>query len=462
MKALWSLNRVCFAGLALLSGSRICAADEAECFVELVPNRDSSEMRPMLTSMKLDGIAKGGELVLLEMLNPNPRYIRIDTHAGETAETVIARMAAAINEVSPFNPNRSRARLLNEKGELVSGDEVPIVRAEGNLLKSLGGSPGAYIFAGTETGLGIPSPPTSLSASYDAGSQEVSLHWENPPGPYDAIKSSVGIQAGTATGGVLKYPPPRKRHILPKVFSSDVVRGNKGLRRFTVIGCRGGVLSNAAVITLDYDDNSQQELDTLPFTGGICPNWKAWSHGGEPGMLVLKQGTKGEWKQFDQTPKAPIEPRDRNFFQRIKTSSPAVVGGVYRKFLGLQPGRTYRVYTRMNTFEMDRVHENWSFSFHAVPHKKTVTLSSEQMAGTAPFPDGSVGSLARQVASYGPGSTTKGRFVECSTDKSDPNCQVQDITLPPGAEVITVWFQYSGPPSSGVGFDWIKLKEITE
>ena len=80
------------------------------------------------------------------------------------------------------------------------------------------------------------------------------------------------------------------------------------------------------------------------------------------------------------------------------------------------------------------------------------------MAG---LPAGSAGSPAGQVASCGPGSTTKGKFVEYSTEKSGPNSQVLDITLPTGAEVITVWFRYSGPPSSGVGFDWIKLKDIT-
>ena len=178
-------------------------------------------------------------------------------------------------------------------------------------------------------------------------------------------------------------------------------------------------------------------------------------------MLILEQGTKGEWKRFDQEPKPPVEPEDKQYFQLIKTRSPTVVGGVCRKFLGLQAGHTYRINTRMNTFDMDSVQGNWSFSFHAVPHGKAVTLSSQQMAGTAPLPAGSAGSPAGQVASFGPGSTTKGKFVEYSTEKSAPDTQVLDITLPAGAEVITVWFRYSGPPSSGVGFDWIKLKDVT-
>ncbi len=457
------------AAIALLGADDVGVAGEpcCECFHQLIPGwgKPVTGMREGLSDVKLEGTAKGGELVLMEMLNPNPRYIRIDARAGETAETVIARIAAAINEVSPFNAYRSRMRVRNEGGEMVSGDRIPIVRAEGNLLKPFPADPGGewvYIFAGTETGLGIPAPPTSLSASYDPRGQEVSLHWENPPEPYDAIGGSVGPHAGTVTSVVRKHRPPERRVPL-KAWERDFERRDNGLHKFFVYGCRGGVLSNAATITWDYDDPSQQELDTQPFTAGICPNWKAWSSAGEPGMLVLEEGTRGEWKRFDQkvTRTAELTPDDKRFFQLIKTRSPTVVGGVCRKFLGLQAGHTYRIYTRLNTFEMDRVQENWSFSFHAAGHGKAATLSSEQLAGTAPLPDGNAGSLAGRVAAFGTGSTTKGQFVERSTEKAGPDSPVLDITLPPGAEVITVWFRYTGPPCTGVGFDWIKLKDVT-
>jgi len=468
MNRRYKASHIAVAALGLLIAGDAGIADEecCECFHQLIPDwgKPITAMRMSRSYVKLDGTAKGGDLVLMEMVNPNPRYIKIDTHAGETAETVIARMAAAINEVSPFNPYRDRMRIPNEKGEMVSGDKVPIVHAEGNLLKTFGGFPGSYIFAGTETGLGIPPPPTSLTATYDPQSQKISLHWENPDEPYDAIGGSVGMQPGTITNFVQKHRAPEHRANL-KEWEREIDRRDKGLRRFSVIGCRSGVLSNAAAITWDFDDDSQQELDIQPFTAGICPNWKGWSYGGEPGTLVLEQGTRGEWKQFDQRLKGIVlTPDDKRFFQLIKTRSPTVVGGVCRKFLGLQPGHTYRIWTRMNTLDMENVKDNWSFSFHAVPHGKAVTLSSQQMAGTAPLPAGSAGSAgsqAGQVASCGTGSTTKGKFVDCSTEKSGPNSQVLDITLPAGAEVITVWFRYSGPPCSGVGFDWIKLKDIT-
>jgi hypothetical protein len=444
-------TKACFllvAGLLVLSPRGVSAGGEAECFEQLDPSANATGgMTRRRNDVKLQGTAKGGELLLLEMDIPNPRYVKIETQPGEPAEVVLARMAAAVNEGRPFNPFQ-RAN----------------VRAEGSLLKSFPGTPGSYLFAGSETGLGIPPPPTSLSASYDPERQEVSLAWETPENAYDAIGvfgAGSRVQAGTTTSLVRKAPAPQHRQNLARQWERDVDRRDKGLRRFYVVGCRNGVLSNAAVITWDYDDSSQQELDVQPFTGGTSPNWKGWSNGGEPGMLVLEQGTKGEWKRVDQEPKRVLKPDDKRFFQWIKSRSPAVTGGVCRKFLGLKPGHTYRVYTRMNTFDMDGVQEDWSFTFHAVPHGKDVTLTPQQMAGVAPLPGGGQGPTAGLVASYGPGSTTKGKFVECSTEKSGKDSQAADITMPPGAEVITVWFRYNGPASGGVGFDWIKLKDVT-
>jgi len=430
----------------LLTIAQYSFSDEVECIRQLVPNRDDVGSRAAMTDVKLEGVALGGDLYLLGMDIPNPRYVKIDTQSGETAETVLARMAEAVVEKRPFNPYQ----------------EWPI-RAEGNLLKSFPGFPGSYLFAGTEIGLGIPPPPTSLSVSYNAEREEVALYWEVSDKSYDAIMCSPGrILPGTATNAVWKAPAPRHRTGLTRKAEIDDDRRNKGLHRFRVVGCRGGVLSNAAVITWDYDDPSQQELDIQPFTGGICPNWKAWSHGSKPETLVLQQGTKGESKRLEQNPKRALNADDKYFYQLINTRTPDVVGGVCRKFLGLKPGNTYRLYTRMNTLDMDKVRQNWSFTFHAVPHAKNVTLSAEQMAAASTIPNGNTTVPVQQIASYGPGSTTKGKFEESSTKKSGSDEHAIDITMPPGAEVITVWFRYQGPAdASGVGFDWIKLKDVT-
>lgn len=427
-----------------------CFPVDRECFWQLIPNRNASGSQQLKTDVKLAGVATGGDLALLEMDNPNPPYVKIETQAGEMAEIVLGRIATALTEHKPFHPHAKSVRF----------------RVEGNLLKSFQGVPGAFVFAGTETGLGIPPPPTSLTAFYDRDQQEISLAWENPVEPYDAIAAFGGLGPDSHPPGTTRairqiYVPKRTFERDPRLLRDENRRDN-GLRRYYVVGCRDGVLSNAAVVTWDFDDNSQSELDVQPFTGGISPNWKAWSSGGEAGALVLEQGTRGEWKRVDQMPVRVLEPGEKRFFQRIKTASPGVVGGVYRKFLGLKPGHTYRITTRMNTFGMDKVQDNWSFSFHAAPHAAKTALTPDQMAGTAALPEAAGNWEGRKLVAYGPGTTTAGKFAETSTEKAGPGGAALDVTMPPGAETITVWFRYSGPPGNdGVGFDWIKLKDIT-
>ncbi len=441
------IRRACFPrrmACALLLAVHPCLTHGADCFSAIDANANNNFRGQSVEEgafVKLSGTAKGGELILLEMLNSSARYVRIDTHAGESADAVLDCMAAKINESQPFGPGWR-------------------MHVEGNLLKTFPLGPGGYLLAGTETGLDIPPPPTSLSVSYDSTERVVRLNWENPQGGYDGVQA-LKILPGAATSDSQKSSPP-KYEKSGRALDRDLLRNNMGLRRFDVIGCRGGVLSNAAVITLNYQDGSQEELDTLPFTAGMAPNWKAWSYGGKPDMLVLEQGTKGEWKRFDEHPKSALKPEDRFYYQLIKTRSPEVGGGVCRKFLGLTPGHSYRIWTRMNTFDMDKAQGDWSFSFHAAGHAKDVALSPEQMAGMAPLPSGESGPTSGLIAAFGPGATTKGKFVECSTGKPGLHSPSGDITLPAGAEVITVWFKYHGPPSGGVGFDWIKLKDITK
>jgi len=156
-----------------------------------------------------------------------------------------------------------------------------------------------------------------------------------------------------------------------------------------------------------------------------------------------------------------LHPEEKSFFQLIRTRSPDVAGGVWRKFLGLQPGHAYRLSTRISTLPMDSVQGNWSFSFHAVPHKKEASLTAAQMAGAAALPDGSAGATAGLIARYGPEQATKGKFVEVSTGKQEEGGRAADITLPADADTLTVWFRLTGANATGVGFDWIKLKDVT-
>jgi len=155
------------------------------------------------------------------------------------------------------------------------------------------------------------------------------------------------------------------------------------------------------------------------------------------------------------------DPWDKPLFQIIQTTQSGVQGGVWRRFLGLKPGHTYKVEVRLNTLQMDLCTNSWSLSFHAAYDNPGGSgLTVDQFAGIAPLPDGSKGSEAGRIALYGLGETTKGKWVKRSTDKLGSGLEIKNITLPKDVTSITVWLRHSGADSTGVGMDWVKLEDV--
>jgi hypothetical protein len=126
----------------------------------------------------LTGSASGGTLIIANTLNRNCRFVVIETEAGESAESVADRLAQAIREQEPFywRPRRTGPY------------RGPIASVGGRLVGLLGPS-SEYMTAGTEVGLGIPAPPTSLTANYNPNTDELCLRWRNPSSSaYDRVK----------------------------------------------------------------------------------------------------------------------------------------------------------------------------------------------------------------------------------------------------------------------------------
>jgi hypothetical protein len=363
-----------------------------------------------------------------------PRYASIETTAGESAESVVKRLASLINQTDPFEG-------WGDRSKIAWSEEKSGLRAIGSSLHRLVGGLGWYVFGGTETGLGIPKPPLCLSGSYDAAKDQIVLRWVNPPDEYDSLKTTGGTQPPGTTSCVLEL---NGREISDPTY-------------YYVIGVRKGVPSNAAFISISK--NAQEELACLPFFNGVMPNWMSWSTSADPGAAKLEQGMKShlvDQKKFIR------EPADKPFFQLIKASAPNVQVGVWRKFLGLTPGHTYRISARLNTLAMDACKSDWSFSLHAAYNGPAGTdLSNDQLSGAAALPDGSRGSAAGRIALYGPGVTTSGKWGKRSTDVPGTGLEIKDITLPAGVDTITIWVRHTGSDSTGVGIDWLKLEDVT-
>lgn len=386
------------------------------------------------TEITLKGNAEGGVLTLVEIPQRNCRYVSISTQSGESSESVAMRLADMINNSNPF--------------EWGGTFEVIVKDSSFTLL----GQPGTYAFAGTETGLGIPEPPTSLSGMYDMENEQIILNWQNPASGFDGIFiAKYGFPWPTysmITGSEEKYVYQLKDKKINSTY-------------FCIIGIRDGVPSSPAAIRLTV--NAQEELFGIPFYNGVAPNWVAWSTEQKELNAKFDQIVRENYIAGKGNPFNPIKsPETKPFAQVIKTPSPNVTAGVWRKFLGLTPGHTYRISARINTLKMDACKGNWSFSLHAAHNGPTGSdLTPQQLAGLAPLPVGGSGPKAGRIALYGPGMTTNGKWIKRSTDKPRPGLEIGDITLPAGVDTITVWVRHSGSDSTGVGIDWVKLQDLS-
>jgi hypothetical protein len=94
------------------------------------------------------------------------------------------------------------------------------------------------------------------------------------------------------------------------------------------------------------------------------------------------------------------------------------------------------------------------------------------MAGLAALPDNDkAGPESGRIALYAPGvapppaeqPTTRPKRRPASAPADEPVADLVtgDITLPAGADTITVWVRHQAAHSTGVGLDWIRLEDIT-
>jgi len=155
---------------AFLSACAVAAA-VLLCAHQGTSSGDAAGARMVTHQITLTGSASGGTLYLVEMTSRRPTYISIETRPGESANSVAKRLARKVEEENPFGWSGPSGLTSLHHGS--------------GTIECVGF--GGCVFAGSETGLGIPGPPTSLSASYNAETKEVKLRWENPPQRYDTM-----------------------------------------------------------------------------------------------------------------------------------------------------------------------------------------------------------------------------------------------------------------------------------
>ena len=401
------------------------------------------------TAIPLKGTASGGTLVIGNTLNRNAKFVSIETNPGETADVIVNRLAEAIaysNSIFSFHRYSPEVDRENIKSLMASGSTL-----------NLPGRFGSYFLAGTENGLGIPKPPLSLSCSYDNLNDKVILRWINPPGAYDSIAVILSWS---------NYDRKSGRLIDGKSNSYVINRAEKDFPvdiddlDVWLLGNKNDIPSAPVAIHLSNNGRVQEELFGIPFSGGIMPNWSAYESLSEAELSFLEQGDK----YSDLICFNPIYGlRSKPFYQIIKAPSKDGVYGIYRKFLGLTPGNTYRIIANLSTLSMDKVQGSWSFSLcanHNGPDGKD--LDVQQLLGVAPLPSGRGGLDAGRKAFYTKGKVTKGETIIVSGDESLGGPNSSHITLPPGVNTITVWVRFVCDDQKGeVAFAGVKIEDIT-
>ncbi|HPO15548.1 MAG TPA: hypothetical protein PLI09_19055 [Candidatus Hydrogenedentes bacterium] len=403
--------------------------------------------------ISLSGKAQGGELILIGPLDRCAERITLVTTPGMPAEEALALFS---------NMAKNSTRFTERNGELIFEDKE---------LKTI---PGDMAFGGTEKGFNIPPALMNLSGYYCQETNDIKLFWENPStGCYDKIAiNEHGLRARTISGAAEKCTIECER-------SSHKVIENVNNIDFVAIGYKGDTPSYPA--SLKLSPCIQEEIAALPFIDGLAPNWTRWGLDVKSGMglelseaekddvinaMIQKRAMDGNTKH-DGTERYYnyfMKPEDKPIMQRIFCGIKGnKESGLCRRFIGLFSGHTYRVYTRMNTLNMDVAKGNWSFSFHAAHEGTTNTkLTPDQMAGNATLPDGSKGKDAGLVARFSSyTSATNNQWLKVQTGPFPLPERISDITLPDGVTSITVWFRIESDTAMDVATDWIALEDLT-
>lgn len=407
------------------------------------------------------GEASGGTLIFCEYQGGKAnKYATVETTVGESSEKVISRLADVIDQTNPFG-----------WGIVRSGPRETwkrVVTSSGGELK-LPGACGWYIIAGTEIGLNIPQPPYSLTCNYAPETNTIAIRWINPsPNEYDSIRISFHKYIGgiTLPGKSESYEVNLNDYSYSKVKDSELgyymkigMTPKDALSNIAsdlviwVYGVRNDIPSNAAVMHLN--NNIQEELYGVPFTSGIAPNWQPWALDTNEGKIRLAEGIRKEYTKITTQGYDPVKtPETKPFYQVINTGAKGGTGGVFRKFIGLTPGHTYRVKTRVATLSEPN-EKNGSVSVHAAPNSPDKRdFIPRQMAGLDAL------SVPEAAIKVGTAHST-GQFAEISTGHTIDGQEIKDITLPPRVDSITVWVKCAGPAGLSAAIDWISLEDLS-
>jgi hypothetical protein len=389
--------------------------------------------------------ATGGVFGFSRNNGPTPPVMDIETLPGETPEAVAQKIANAISSIQQTLEVRLGIAISFGNGVV---REEPISVADGATLKM--GMTVIRFTYGSEVGLGIPPAPTFVTADWNSETNEIQVVWENR-GEYDRVVPNLH------SGGLGVRPGDTSDLVIPASVSNSTQRDyfeKFGHLLFRLIAERDGIPSGAA--DLEIRPNSIAEVYRVPFSGGVAANWESWCIRGER-YLEFTQGTR--WAKdsvFDS--RQVSTPEKAPYYQVIEARGGVVDGGLYRKFLGLTPGKRYKLNMRLQPTR-EGPGEDALLTVNALCAPSNAgSLTAQQMTAQAVLSAAPGGSQFKQEVPFQRNSSR--RWLQLDKLK-DVEPDAHTVTMPEGCDTLHVWLRLqSNGAHATVGMDWVELSKI--
>jgi hypothetical protein len=391
--------------------------------------------------------ASGGVLVVGAPCGPTPRSLVIATGPAESPESVVRNVAQVINA--------------SQWPLCLHGSSVDVAEADGNRLTTRA----SILFtAGTETGLGIPPPPVFLTADCDVDKGELRLSWENG-GKYERVDLWMSAYVlDHVDGGVTSHIFPLERLLTSRAVSSYFEQSGHFLCRLTTTIVAKDRLSNdsfqalslpSGLAEVEVRPSSMAEVYRSPFTGGVAPNWRSW-HDTSQNAPVFRQETR--WDPNEGSHRDVRRPQDAPYYQVIEAQKGVVDGGLYRKFLGLTPGKRYKLNMRLQPTR-EGPGEDALLTVNALCAPSNAgSLTAQQMTAQAVLSAAPGGSQFKQEVPFQRNSSR--RWLQLDKLK-DVEPDAHTVTMPEGCDTLHVWLRLqSNGAHATVGMDWVELSKV--
>lgn len=403
-----------------------------------------AEMRMATTRFALKGKSTGGVMILTKVPGAvaNHAQFVVTNLPGDDSATVLERLVRSL-AAHGFVLDRPAP----EKRDWLVLPGGGSLWRDGKVLEAP-----AWIAGGDDLGFNIPPAPLFLSATYV--SNQVILRWVNEV-TYDSL---------WVCGGVWESIPIE---VLPgntEEFACDIVRlvppnwpwpeGTNVL--IAVVGVKDGVPSTAAAIKL-VDFTKQEPVVHVPFSRGVVPGFRFWSRTPTGAKVQCKQGI------IHSTPLGGGTEIWRLKYYQVFNANGGFQAGLYRRWLGLKPGHTYRVSATLRSLG-SQVSGVSIGLFGAELPRGSADLTPAQMIGEEPLPGGKRGKAAGLLGWVSAG-VTNGNASMSETMQVGSNLSGTvggEFTLSDRSDSIAVWVRVESQQAAEVGLilDSLVIEEL--